>query len=111
MVPLAEFLTDPQRAKEVPLVAIPAILTQLAAVQVVLGARLLEAQGERSPAWEEAPAGHRDQWITPDKAAKIAGLSRRWFYQHKSLPFVRPISRKVIRVSEPGLRKWLQKRP
>ena len=111
MVPLAELLTDPAKVKDIPAAAIPALLAQVAAVQAALAARLLEVQVEGAAPREEATTGHGGQWITAEEAATIAGLKRRWFYQHKSMPFVRPISRKAIRINEPGLRKWMQKKP
>ena len=111
MVSLADLVTAPDRAKELPVGAIPALLVQVAVVQAALAARLLEVQVEGAAPREETSTSHGGQWITVEEAATIAGLSRRWFYQHKSLPFVRQVSRKAIRISEPGLRRWMQKKP
>ena len=111
MVSLADLVTAPDRAKELPVGAIPALLVQVAAVQAALAARLIEVQVVGPAPREEANIGYGAKWITAEEAAEISGLKRRWFYQHKSLPFVRQVSRKAIRISEPGLRKWMQKKP
>jgi excisionase family DNA binding protein len=46
-----------------------------------------------------------------DEAATLLGVSRRWLYRHgKTLPFTRPISRKVVRFSRAGIQRWLATR-
>jgi predicted DNA-binding transcriptional regulator AlpA len=49
-----------------------------------------------------------DRLLTPDEAAALAGVGRRWLYRHAAnLPFARRINRKTLRFSEAGLRRWL----
>jgi excisionase family DNA binding protein len=50
----------------------------------------------------------RDALLTPDEAAAMIGVNRRWLYRHSAkLPFTRRISRKSLRFSEAGLHRWL----
>ncbi len=61
----------------------------------------------------EAPAHSMDdRLLTPEKAAERLGMSVRWMYRHSNtLPFTRRLSRKALRFSEAGLRKWQSTRP
>jgi excisionase family DNA binding protein len=46
--------------------------------------------------------------ITPEEAANLLGVKRRWLYRHASkLPFTRRIGRRNLRFSEPGLHRWI----
>ena len=49
-----------------------------------------------------------DRLLTVDEAAKLLGVTKRWLYRHqRNLPFARSLSRKNIKFSEVGLRKWM----
>lgn len=49
----------------------------------------------------------RDPLLTPEEAARLLGVKVQWLYRHaKRLPFTRRLSRKCLRFSEAGLRKW-----
>jgi predicted DNA-binding transcriptional regulator AlpA len=49
-----------------------------------------------------------DNLLTPEQAAEILGQSVRWLYRHAAkLPFTRRLSRKNLRFSEAGLRRWI----
>ncbi len=102
---LSGIVSDPGQAANVPVAQIPAILAQLASVQVVLLSRLV-VQASRNPS--QGPAvTPEDRYLTAEEAAAILRRSPRWLYRHKTkLPFVRRINRKVILFSEIGLRKW-----
>ncbi|SRR6266542_3419760 len=53
-------------------------------------------------------ATEKDTPLTADQAAALMGVSRRWLLRHAAkLPFTRRISRKNLRFSEAGLRRWL----
>jgi hypothetical protein len=55
-----------------------------------------------------ASGAEKDTPLTADQAAALMGVSRRWLLRHAAkLPFTRRISRKNLRFSEAGLRKWL----
>jgi|SRR5205809_319714 len=48
-----------------------------------------------------------DRWLKDEEAAAMLGVTTRWLRRHgPSLPFRRSISRKIIRYSEAGLRRW-----
>ncbi len=52
-----------------------------------------------------------DRLLTPSEAAQILGETKRWLYRHSyRLPFTRRLSRKSLRFSEAGLRKWMSTR-
>jgi predicted DNA-binding transcriptional regulator AlpA len=49
-----------------------------------------------------------EQLLTPEQAAELIGVNSQWLYRHaEKLPFTRRISRKNLRFSEDGLRRWL----
>jgi excisionase family DNA binding protein len=53
-------------------------------------------------------AAENDRSLTVEEAADRLGVSVNWLYRHaKKLPFSERISRKNLRFSEAGLRKWL----
>jgi hypothetical protein len=48
-----------------------------------------------------------DRLLTPVEAAGQLNVSPKWLYRHAArLPFTRRLSRKVLRFSEMGLRRW-----
>jgi excisionase family DNA binding protein len=50
----------------------------------------------------------QDTLLTTEKAAELMGVTPRWLYRHAGkLPFTRRISRKNLRFSEAGLRRWI----
>ena len=50
----------------------------------------------------------KESLMTPEEAANLMGVNRKWLYRHADkLPFTRRISRKNLRFSEAGLRRWL----
>src|SRR5881397_181964 len=64
------------RLDELPIEDIPAAITQLAAAQSMLAARLLVANGTRPPV--EASG---DRLLKTKEAAKRCGVSRDWLYR------------------------------
>src|SRR5207249_1533051 len=74
----------------------------------------------RSVIREELAAAHNltvsntadtDVLLTPEQAAAMMNVERRWLIRHsKKFPFTRRISRKVLRFSEAGLRRWEKSR-
>ncbi len=49
-----------------------------------------------------------DRLLTPQEAATILGQSVPWLYRHAAkFPFTRRISRRNLRFSEAGLRRWI----
>ncbi len=91
---------------EVPLGKAPTLLGELERLKAMLWTRImaLSLNDHGRPANESEP----DQLLTPEEAASILGVTPRWLYRHaKRLPFTRRISRKALRFSEAGLRRWL----
>lgn len=69
---------------------------------------LMDGSGTNDPA--SAPS-RPDRLLTVDEAAVLLGMAPRWLYRHASqLPFARHLSRKALRFSEAGLRRWLETR-
>jgi predicted DNA-binding transcriptional regulator AlpA len=59
----------------------------------------------------ENATGHaleKEKLLSAQQAAEILGVNIQWLYRHAhQLPFARRISRKNLRFSEPGLRRWI----
>lgn len=101
---LADIIDHPDQVKEIPTEAIPRLLAQLAATQGALAARLL-----CNPMVETAQQSSQeeDRLLTAEQAAALLNVTPRWLYRHaKSLPFMRRFSRKVLRFSEAGIKRW-----
>jgi hypothetical protein len=105
---LAEILEHPEQSANIPPEVIPRLLTQIAALQAALAARLLcGSVGET----EQKPALERDTLLTAEQAAPLLNVTPRWLYRHwKQLSFARRLSRKVLRFSENGIRKYQSSR-
>jgi predicted DNA-binding transcriptional regulator AlpA len=57
------------------------------------------------------PAAEKERLLTPDEAAAMIGVDKKWLYRHsKQLPFIRRLSKKNIRFNEAGLKRWLATR-
>lgn len=95
-------LISSERIAGIPEEQIPAVIAQLAAVQSQLAARLLT-----NPSRRVAEPIEKDTLLTADQAAPLLGVTPHWLYRHwKQLPFARRLSRRTLRFSEIGLRKW-----
>jgi len=102
VVSLAEIIANPAKAGELDRGGIPALMLQLASLQNALAARLLE-----SPQKYAADPAEPDTLLTAEKAAPFLNVTPHWLYRHwKQLPFARRLSRRTLRFSEVGLRKW-----
>jgi hypothetical protein len=102
-----ELLEDHNRLAALPPEQIPSILAKLAAIQSVLAARLLAVPTVPTIADSESRSGPTDQLLTAEDAAQILRVTPRWLYRHANrLPFARRLSRKCLRFSEVGLRRW-----
>lgn len=104
---LAELVADPARVAGVPLEAVAPLLARLAALQSALAARLLMVVAPTGGDGRGEVPSPADRLLTPEEAAPLLGVSVRWLYRHaKRLPFTRRLSRKALRFSEAGLRRW-----
>ena len=70
--------------------------------------RLIVAEEIRNALSLQSNNTGSDKLLTPEEAAEILGQKVRWLYRHAAiLPFTRRISRKNLRFSEAGLRRWI----
>jgi hypothetical protein len=96
-------LPKPDELWALPREAIPIVLGQLSALQSALIARLLEI-----PAATSNNQPRRDDTLLNLKqAAELIGQSRKFFYRHPNLPFLRKIGGKWM-VSKNGLEIWIE---
>ena len=100
-------LEAPEKAAAVSPSQVPAVLGQLAELQAIFLARLVAPNGSHA-----APApSEPDRLLTAEEAAPILGMTPRWLYRHsRKLPFARRLSRKALRFSETGLRRYMAAR-
>jgi len=107
---LVDLARDPERTADVPLSAVPSLMAQAAALQAALAARLAGISiTPNEPVGAHAPDVER--LLTPPEAAALLGVTVTWLYRHAGrLPFARRLSRKALRFSEAGLRRWLATR-
>jgi predicted DNA-binding transcriptional regulator AlpA len=99
---LDELARNPAQAARLSLEIRQALTLQCAAVLAALAVPMSVGDGHRPATSLEA-----DQLLTPEAAAQQLGVSPRWLYRHAAkLPFTRRLSRKVLRFSETGLRRW-----
>jgi hypothetical protein len=98
---LADLLQDPEQLSQLPVEAIPSLLGELERLRTTLWARLIQ------PGNSESQNHPTDMLLTAEQAGPILGVTPRWLYRHApKLPFARRLSRKTLRFSETGLRKW-----
>jgi Helix-turn-helix domain len=55
--------------------------------------------------------GHGDSWLTPEQVAEKLNVTTKWVYRHaRKWRFVERLSRKQLRISDAGLRRWMSAR-
>lgn len=107
---LDQLADDPVRAHALPLEIVMALALRCAAIQAALAARLTQALLV-SREGEPRAMSQDDRLLTPQEASAILNVSVRWLYRHAPrLPFTRRLSRKRLRFSEAGLRRYLETR-
>jgi len=103
---LIHLLQDPGRAGEVMPADVPGLLGELESVRVLLFARLLGGPGAARDGREDREVP--DRLLMPPDAAAMLGVSVKWLHRHhRQLPFARRLSRRALRFSELGLRRWI----
>lgn len=76
------------------------------ALHTLAGALRAEQPARPGPPAPSSP----DRLLTAEEAAAVLGVSRRWLYAHAGhLPFARHLSRRALRFSEAGLRRWIER--
>jgi excisionase family DNA binding protein len=100
---LAALVEDPTRVATVPPSRIPALLSQLSALQSAIAARLISADRD-----ETTPA--EDTLLTVEQAAERLGVSTDWLFRRsRALPFVVRLGRH-LRFSNRGIDRYLRSR-
>ena len=108
MPTLADLLQDPTRASDIPIGAIPAFLSQIAAVQGALSAQLIRAFAQEQA---EEDTKRADRLLTAAAAAARLAVTKYWLYEHKGqLPFTVRIGRRGLRFSENGIERYLRQK-
>ncbi len=104
---LADLLQNPQRVQTLPPDTIPPLMTQLAALQSALAARLLAA----STCNGQPEARVEDRLLSVPEAAQKLGVSEDWLYRKASkLPFTVRLGPRQLRFSERGIEKYIRQR-
>ena len=102
-IDLAALVEDPGRVATVPPSRIPALLSQLSALQSAMAARLVSAEREETVSSEDA-------LLTVDQAAERLGVSKDWLFRRsRTLPFVVRLGRH-LRFSNRGIDRYLRSR-
>ena len=79
----------------------------LAPVATLLRALMAEAEAvDGMPVSRPAP----DTMLTLDEAAARLQVPKRWFTEHRDLPFLKRLSGVTVRVSEKELARWVASR-
>lgn len=102
-VDLASLVEDPGRVAAVPPARIPALLSQLSAVQSAMAARLISADRDNAESGE-------DTLLTVEQAAQRLGVSKDWLFRRsRTLPFVVRLGRH-LKFSSRGIDRYLRSR-
>ena len=111
MTSIDGLLEQPDRVSEVPAGELPGLLVRLGALLAALAARQAASASNGNKALQVEPTDNRDRNLTADEAAKMLGMKKNWLYRHSGeLPFTRRLSRRAVRFSEKGIRRWLETR-
>jgi len=107
-----ELLDTPDRVAEIPYAQIPRVLGELEGLRVALLAQLITHSVAATLAAEpDEKSQPTDRLLKPAEAAALLKVTPRWLYRHhRSLPFTRKLSRRLLRFDEVGLHRWLAHR-
>jgi len=95
---------------DLPSPLVPSLMAQAAALQAALAARLASVSVPSEESARSQPP-EPERLLSPAEAAALLGVTVAWLYRHAGhLPFTRRLSRKALRFSEPGLRRWVAAR-
>jgi predicted DNA-binding transcriptional regulator AlpA len=108
---IAALVANPDRAVDVPVSQIAALVASLAsehaklvAIQGVLMTRLVASQST-------ATGESDDRLLTAEQVANALGVTKRWVQRRaRRLPFARRLSPHAVRYSESGLKRWMANR-
>ena len=90
---------------EAPAESVPALLGDLECLRARLWAKLVTPSMNGNA--HSVPPSETDKLLPPEEAAELLHVKVSWLYRNwKRLPFARKLSRKALRFSEAGLRRW-----
>ncbi len=102
-----ETLSDDQQVSEL-LAEVVVRHAQLSTLHLSLLSRLIKVR--RQPL-QAGATSENDRLLSVDEAAELLKVTPQWLYRHaRGLPFSRRLSRKALRFSEAGLRRWAASR-
>ena len=105
---IADHLRDV--AEETPGEQIPEVIGALERAKAVLYGRIV-APPTSNPNRSSGKAAEPDRLLNPDELAAILNTNKSWVYRNaNTLPFTVRVSRKQLRFSEAGLRRWMATR-
>src|SRR5215831_5477110 len=109
---LHELLDTPDRIAEIPHAHIPRVLGELEGLRVALLAQLItHSVAATLAAKPHEKSQSTDRLLKPTEAAALLKVTTRWLYRHhRSLPFTRKLSRRLLRFDEAGLHRWVAHR-
>ena len=109
---LHELLDRPDRVAEIPHAQIPRVLGELEGLRIALLAQLITHSVAATLAAEpDETSQPTDRLLKPAEAAALLQVTTRWLYRHhRSLPFTKKLSRRLLRFDERGLHRWLAHR-
>ena len=98
---IGDLAREPARAATVPLDVVPDLLADVARVQALLLVRIMSGNGPH-PAEEEP-----ERMLDAEEAARMFSVSKRWLYRHATQMGAHHLSRKVVRFTASGIRRYL----
>jgi predicted DNA-binding transcriptional regulator AlpA len=104
---LADLVSSPSKVGRARVEAIPELRAELARLDLLLESHFIrQVLGAGSKA--DDPRDATDKLLAATEAALLLGVTSRWLYRHwKTLPFARRLSRKTLRFSEAGIRRYM----
>ena len=104
-VPTLDYLrAHPSLIAKLPQPVLAAVYVDVARLEAALLAALLVA----NQGMAQSPTPEPDRLLTPDEAARLLGTTKTWLYRNApKLAFTKRLTRKTLRFSENGLRKYL----
>ncbi len=106
MTSIDQLLEHPEQISGITVSEGRRLLVSLSALMTALAARSCEQEPVGNQSVRTTPVP--DRLLTVSQVAEILGVERSWVYRHNGeWPFRVQLSRKTVRFSERGLRKWM----
>jgi hypothetical protein len=106
-VSLDEIANDPRRLADLPMAVVRDLYLRADRVKAEALVRMLVEHHAEPPALKTPPSA--EDFITLKDAARLIGVSVRWF-RRRRFSFVKRLSARRVVVSRSGLQKWIASR-